>query len=50
MTYEGKSGRQYVAVVDTGGVAGQTPASDEVTAFALKQNAAGSSPRAAGDK
>jgi quinoprotein glucose dehydrogenase len=35
MTYQGKSGRQYVAAVDTGGFNGSTVSSDEVLAFAL---------------
>jgi quinoprotein glucose dehydrogenase len=36
LTYRGKSGRQYVAAVTTGGFWGDVPAaSDEVTAFAL---------------
>ncbi len=36
LTYQGKSGRQYVAAVTTGGFWGEEPAgSDEVTAFAL---------------
>ena len=37
ITYQGKSGRQYVAAVATGGVAGSVPTSDEVTAFALAE-------------
>jgi len=35
MTYRGKSGRQYVAAVDTGGFNGSPVSSDEVLAFAL---------------
>lgn len=36
LTYKGKSGRQYVAAVTTGGFWGDVPAAaDEVTAFAL---------------
>ena len=35
MTYRGKSGRQYVAAVDTGGFNGAPVSSDEVLAFAL---------------
>lgn len=35
MTYRGKSGRQYVAAVDTGGFNGAPVLSDEVLAFAL---------------
>jgi len=35
MTYQGSSGRQYVAAVNTGGVAGGPVTNDEVTAFAL---------------
>jgi quinoprotein glucose dehydrogenase len=35
MTYQGKSGRQYVAAVDTGGFNGAPVLSDEVLAFAL---------------
>jgi len=50
VTYAGKSGRQYVAVVDTGGVAGQSPTSDQITVFALSQNAAGSSVLSGGGK
>jgi quinoprotein glucose dehydrogenase len=40
MTYQGKSGRQYVAAVNTGGVAGSFATSDEITAFALTQDPA----------
>jgi len=37
LTYQGKSGKQYVAAVTTGGFWGDEPAgSDEVTAFALQ--------------
>jgi len=35
MTYRGKSGRQYVAAVDTGGFNSSPVSSDEVLAFAL---------------
>ncbi len=35
MTYQGKSGRQFVAAVNTGGVQGAPIANDEVVAFAL---------------
>jgi quinoprotein glucose dehydrogenase len=35
MTYRGKSGRQYVAAVTTGGFWGETAGADDVTAFAL---------------
>ena len=36
LTYRGKSGKQYIAAVTTGGFWGDVPAaSDEVTAFAL---------------
>ncbi len=35
MTYEGRSGRQFVAVVDTGGMTGSDVSDDEVIAFAL---------------
>jgi len=35
MTYQGKSGRQFVAAVDTGGFNGAPVTSDEVIAFAL---------------
>jgi quinoprotein glucose dehydrogenase len=36
LTYQGKSGKQYVAAVTTGGFWGETAGSDEVTAFALQ--------------
>jgi len=35
MTYQGRSGRQYVAAVNTGGVAGGPVSNDEVSAFSL---------------
>jgi quinoprotein glucose dehydrogenase len=35
MTYRGKSGKQYVAAVTTGGFWGETAGADDVTAFAL---------------
>jgi quinoprotein glucose dehydrogenase len=35
LTYRGKSGKQYVAAVTTGGFWGEVAGSDEVTAFAL---------------
>ena len=35
LTYRGKSGKQYVAAVTTGGFWGETAGADEVTAFAL---------------
>ncbi|HVI99323.1 MAG TPA: pyrroloquinoline quinone-dependent dehydrogenase [Sphingomonas sp.] len=35
MTYRGKSGRQFVAAVDTGGFAGSPVTNDEVMAFSL---------------
>jgi len=35
LTYQGKSGKQYVAAVTTGGFWGETAGADEVTAFAL---------------
>jgi hypothetical protein len=35
MTYQSKSGKQFVVAVDTGGVTGSEIANDEVTAFAL---------------
>lgn len=35
LTYRGKSGRQYVAAVTTGGFWGETAGADDVTAFAL---------------
>ena len=35
LTYRGKSGRQYVAAVTTGGFWGEVAGADEVTAFAL---------------
>jgi quinoprotein glucose dehydrogenase len=35
MTYAGKSGRQYVAAVSTGGMTGSDITNDDVTAFAL---------------
>jgi quinoprotein glucose dehydrogenase len=35
MTFQGRSGKQYVAVVNTGGVGGQPVTNDEVTVFAL---------------
>ena len=36
LTYRGKSGKQYVAAVTTGGFWGETADADEVTAFALQ--------------
>lgn len=35
LTYRGKSGKQYVAAVTTGGFWGETAGADDVTAFAL---------------
>jgi len=35
LTYQGKSGKQYVAAVTTGGFWGESAGADEVTAFAL---------------
>jgi quinoprotein glucose dehydrogenase len=35
MTYQGKSGRQFVAAVNTGGMTGSAALNDEVTVFAL---------------
>jgi quinoprotein glucose dehydrogenase len=35
ITYRGKTGKQFVAAVDTGGFAGSPIASDEVVAFSL---------------
>jgi glucose dehydrogenase len=35
MTYEGKNGKQYVLIVDTGGSFYDTTAGDSVIAFAL---------------
>lgn len=35
LTYQGKSGKQYVAAVTTGGFWGEAAGADEVTAFAL---------------
>jgi quinoprotein glucose dehydrogenase len=35
MTYRGRSGKQYVAAVTTGGFWGETAGADDVTAFAL---------------
>lgn len=35
MTYQARSGKQYVAIVNTGGVAGQSVTNDEVTVFSL---------------
>jgi quinoprotein glucose dehydrogenase len=35
ITYRGRSGKQYVAAVNTGGFAGSPTESDTVTAFAL---------------
>jgi quinoprotein glucose dehydrogenase len=35
LTYQGRSGKQYVAAVTTGGFWGETAGADEVTAFAL---------------
>ena len=35
LTYQGRSGKQYVAAVTTGGFWGENAGSDEVTAFAL---------------
>ena len=35
MTYQGKSGKQYVAAVNTGGMAGAPVSNDEVMAFSL---------------
>jgi quinoprotein glucose dehydrogenase len=35
MTYQGKSGKQFVAAVNTGGMTGSKVLNDEVTAFAL---------------
>ena len=35
LTYQGKSGKQYVAAVTTGGFWGESTGADEVTAFAL---------------
>jgi quinoprotein glucose dehydrogenase len=35
MTYQGKSGRQFVAAVNTGGMTGSAVTNDEVTVFAL---------------
>jgi cytochrome c5 len=35
MTYAGKSGRQYVAAVNTGGMTGSDITNDELTVFAL---------------
>jgi quinoprotein glucose dehydrogenase len=49
VTYQGKSGRQYVAVVATGGVAGQVPTADEVAVYALEQDAAASPIRTRGN-
>jgi hypothetical protein len=39
MTYRGKSGRQFVATVATGGFAGSPVTDDEVMAFALPAHA-----------
>lgn len=36
LTYQGRSGKQYVAAVTTGGFWGENAGSDEVTAFALQ--------------
>jgi len=35
LTYQGKSGKQYVAAVTTGGFWGEAAGADDVTAFAL---------------
>ena len=35
MTFQSKSGKQYVAIVNTGGVAGQSVTNDELTVFSL---------------
>lgn len=35
MTFQSKSGKQYIAIVNTGGVAGQSVTNDEVTVFSL---------------
>jgi quinoprotein glucose dehydrogenase len=39
MTYAGKSGRQYVAAVNTGGMTGSDITNDELTVFALSTSA-----------
>ncbi|HWM61182.1 MAG TPA: hypothetical protein VNN98_03480 [Rhizomicrobium sp.] len=36
LTYQGRHGKQYVAVVTTGGFWGEAAGADEVTAFALQ--------------
>jgi quinoprotein glucose dehydrogenase len=41
LTYRGKSGRQFVAAVDTGGFAGSPVTNDEVMAFSLPDQSRG---------
>jgi hypothetical protein len=36
LTYQGRSGKQYIAAVTTGGFWGENACADEVTAFALQ--------------